>query len=79
MQLLNIILKSVLFPNRSTECMIKSIFQPGDVRDHIYYRVITISSCLSKLYLKMLLDQSITVNHVLCRCLNKTGFRKQTD
>ena len=72
----NIILRSSVFPSLWRENFIKPLFKGGDMNDPSCYRGIAISSCLSKLFTRIMfnrLDEYLENNNIICP---EKGFRK---
>ena len=76
-KLFNLIYESGIYPAKWTESIIKPIFKAGDEGDPSNYRGIAISSCLSKLFSRILynrMDKFVCENNILSEC--QIGFRK---
>lgn len=73
----NTILRSGVFPSLWRENFIKPLFKGGDMNDPSCYRGIAISSCLSKLFTRIMfnrLDEYLENNNIICP--EQKGFRK---
>ena len=73
----NLVLKSGLYPSIWRENLIKPIFKGGNAFDPSCYRGIAISSCLSKLFTRVLfnrLDKYLDSNDIISP--EQAGFRK---
>ena len=73
----NTILRSGVFPSLWRENFIKPLFKGGDMNDPSCYRGIVISSCLSKLFTRIMfnrLDEYLKNNNIICP--EQKGFRK---
>ena len=76
-KLLNIILTNEKYPSQWRENLLKPIHKKGSDTDPRNYRGIVISSCLSKLFSRILhnrIEKHITDNDIMNE--NQTGFRK---
>ena len=76
-KLFNLVYESGCYPSQWSESMIKPLFKSGSENDPSNYRGISISSCLSKLFSRVLynrLDTYIFKNDILVN--NQIGFRK---
>ena len=77
-KLFNIILNNEKYPSQWRENLLKPIHKKGNDTDPKNYRGIVISSCLSKLFSKILhnrIEKHINDNNIMNE--NQTGFRKQ--
>ena len=77
-KLFNIILSNDKYPSQWRENLLKPIHKKGNDIDPRNYSVIVISSCLSKLFSKILhnrIEKHISDNSIMNE--NQTGFRKQ--
>ena len=77
-KLFNIILSNEKYPSQWRENLLKPIHKKGNDTDPRNYRGIVISSCLSKLFSKILhnrIEKHISDNSIMNE--NQTGFRKQ--
>ena len=73
----NIILRSSVFPSLWRENCIKPLVKGGDMNDPCCYRGIAISSCLSKLFTRIMfnrLNEYLENNNIICP--EQKGFRK---
>ena len=73
----NTIMRSGVFPSLWRNIFIKPLFKGGDMNDPSCYRGIAISSCLSKLFTRIMfnrLDEYLENNNMICP--EQKGFRK---
>jgi hypothetical protein len=73
----NTILRSGVFPSLWRENFIKPLFKGGDMNNPSCYRGIAISSCLIKLFTRIMfnkLDEYLENNSIICP--EQKGFRK---
>ena len=78
-KLFNLIYEAGYYPTQWSESMIKPLFKSGSENDPSNYRGISISSCLSKLFSRILynrLDTYIGDNDILVDIQSEIGFRK---